>query len=75
MIFERHVLPHANLITALTEELNLFVVVLRVLKYRVPSEETSINGRDEKYAILYPENGGRMTIRNTDHHHHRTGGT
>ena len=69
MIFEGHILPPANLISALTEQLNPCVVVLRFLKYWVTGKETSIHGRGEKYVILCPENGGRMIVRNTDHHH------
>lgn len=56
---------------AVAEQLNLRVVVLRFLKYWVTGKETSILGKDEKYAILFPENGGRMIVWNNDHHHHQ----
>jgi hypothetical protein len=52
MIVERHISPRANQIIALTEELNPCVIVLRVVKYRVTSVETSIDGRDEKYVYI-----------------------
>jgi hypothetical protein len=66
MILEGHILPPAKQIT---EQLKPCVVVPLCLKYWITGKETSVHGRDEKYVILYPENGGRMIVRNTDHHH------
>jgi hypothetical protein len=51
------------------EELNPSIIVLRCSQYRFNRKGRGIHGTDVKYVILYPENGGRMMLRNTDHPH------
>jgi len=57
MSFEDHILPPANPISALTEQLNPCLVVLHYLKNWVTGKETSIHGRNEKHVLLYPQKG------------------